>query len=190
MEPIFHEIYIQNAAIISFAHYQRNARAEETEPGGYDYLAVEKAEKEKAAKELAEQNRLYEKQQRAEADKIKKAKAKRAARLAEQERISMLPENMAKLQDFEICIKAGKENRPDKKSAWIEELVRRKIKFNPDAIKNHTIHLDDTECDIFAAYGPPKRYNRRVNKYGTNVQFVYDGLYIYTENGIVTSWSD
>ena len=40
------------------------------------------------------------------------------------------------------------------------------------------------------ALGSPKDINRSVGSWGTHEQWVYDGEYLYFENGKLTSWQD
>ncbi len=153
--------------LLSYAHAEEYETA-----GGYDYKAAEKSELEAKRKQ----------------QKINKARF--LARQAEKERKELLPENMARLKEHEVCIKAGKNSKSHKLSYWITELKRRNTLFDEQSIKNRQVKIHGYECDIFAAYGKPIRYNRRVSTYGTSVQFVYNKMYIYTDNGIITSWSD
>ena len=53
-----------------------------------------------------------------------------------------------------------------------------------DAIK---VRIGSPEANIIAKFGQPERVNRTVNRWGVSKQFVYDGVYIYTNNGVVTS---
>ena len=116
----------------------------------------------------------------------KKLKKDREIKQASQAKRDLLPENMAKLGTFEVCTKAGEEWRNKKTDNWLNEIKRRKLKFNELSIKDGTIKIGGFECDVFAAYGAPERYNRTVNQYGTKVQFVYNRTYVYTDNGIIT----
>lgn len=43
---------------------------------------------------------------------------------------------------------------------------------------------------VRASLGEPIDVNRSVGSWGTHEQWVYDALYVYVENGIVTSWQD
>lgn len=158
--------------------------------GGYDPIAAEKADKiaREAKYKLDEKNRIIDEKNYA----LKQANKKKliAKRKAANEKAALLPENMAKIETYKACINAGKELRLKNKTNWVDELTKRGEKFNIESIKDKTINIGGFECDIFASYGRPHRYNRTVNSSGTNVQFVYDGLYIYTKNGVITSWQD
>lgn len=162
--------------------------------GGYDPKAGEKAAK-KAAEE-ARTKQAIENEKQAKIDRIKAAAEKKRRdkialdKKAERERKELLPENMALMKEHEVCIKAGKNSNSDSFKNWIAELNRRGTKFDESSIRNRDIKIHGYECDVFAAYGLPDRYNRRVNAHGKSVQFVYNRTYVYTDNGIITSWSD
>lgn len=158
--------------------------------GGYDPLAGEKAEKAARERKAAEDYKLLQiENERAAALKAKQKK-EFAKRKAEKEKRELLPENIALLKEHEVCVKAGKNANSDNFSKWIAELNRRGTKYDELSIRNKQIKINGFECDIFAAFGLPKRYNRTVNARGTSIQFVYDNSYIYTDNGVITSWSD
>jgi hypothetical protein len=167
-------------AIYLFLFIAITANAEEYNTGGgYDYKAVEEAERQK--------------QLSIERKQAKEAKARKAKQLAiakQKAQQELLPENTAKLKDHEVCTKAGRATETTSYSIWLQELKRRQLRFNSASIQNKQINIGDSECDIFAVFGKPKRYNRTVNAKGTSVQFVYENTYIYTSNGVITSWQD
>jgi hypothetical protein len=168
-----------------------NVNAEEYYTGGgYDPVAAEKAEKEAKARQAIEdekQNKIERKKAAAEKQRRDKiASDKKAEKL----RKELLPENLATLKEHELCIKAGKHSNNDGFKNIISELKRRSTSYDELSIRNKQIKINGFECDVFAAYGLPQRYNRRVSARGTSVQFVYNRTYVYTDNGIITSWSD
>lgn len=151
--------------------------------GGYDYIAAQQAEiKAKKDKEEAE---LKEKKA---ADKKMKQIQQQTAQ--EKWRREILPENIRKLDDVEVCTRAGSEWRSKKTDNYIQELYRRKMGFNLSSVKEKSIKINGYSCDVLAVFGRPNRYNRSVNAYHTHAQFVYDWGYVYTEDGVITSWSD
>lgn len=158
--------------------------------GGYDPIAAEKAEKEAKAKQAI----IDEKSAKAERKKALAEKNRRdkiaAENKAERIRKELLPENLALLKEHEVCIKAGKYSAHEGFSNIISDLKRRGTKYDETSIRNKQIKINGYECDVFSAYGLPERYNRRVSAAGTSIQFVYKRTYIYTDNGIITSWSD
>jgi hypothetical protein len=52
------------------------------------------------------------------------------------------------------------------------------------------LHIGDAEFRIKEIYGEPKRINRTVTGGREHKQYVYDGFYIYTDDGIVTAFED
>ena len=60
-----------------------------------------------------------------------------------------------------------------------------------DAIEEGQIYLGMPEAAMLASLGQPIDMNRTVTSGGEHKQFVYpNGLYVYTEDGVVTSWQD
>ena len=58
-------------------------------------------------------------------------------------------------------------------------------------IGSQRIELDMSENAMLCALGYPEDSNRTVGSWGVHTQHVYgDGLYIYVQNGKVTSWQD
>lgn len=72
----------------------------------------------------------------------------------------------------------------------IAEAKRRKIKLNNALVKQESIKLGNSLCQMYAAWGLPSDRNRSVGRYGEHIQHIYGETYVYTENGIVTSWQD
>lgn len=156
------------------------------EPGGYDPVA-------EAAKQKAIEAKQKEaEQQKLKAEKIAKDKARKRAlekKLAA-EKEALLPENMARVSNDDACINAGKELRARKGEAWANELAKRGLKFEANNAFRETINIGSTECTVYAALGNPQKIHRSVGKNYIKKQFVYPSAYIYTENGIVSSWQD
>jgi len=158
--------------------------------GGYDPIAAEKAEKEAKAKQaIIDEKSAKADRKKAAAEKIRREKIA-AEKKSERIKKELLPENLAQLKEHEVCIKAGKYSNNDGFKNILLDLKRRGTKYDEISIRNKQIKINGYECDIFAAYGLPERYNRRVSASGTSIQFVYNRTYIYTDNGIITSWSD
>lgn len=154
---------------------QQQALADEEPAGGYDPIAAAKVEELKL---------------QAEKQKVKSQQRNEKAKKTNAEKAKLLPANMAKQSDEQVCINAGAEWRNKKTELWRDEIDRRNIKYSINALKNKELQIGGYECDIFLAYGLPIKANRHVNQYGTRVQFVYNRIYIYTENGLISSWSD
>jgi len=59
-----------------------------------------------------------------------------------------------------------------------------------DAILNSAVMLKMTEEMVIASIGLPNDINRTVGSWGVHEQWVYYTMYLYFENGILTSWQD
>ena len=70
------------------------------------------------------------------------------------------------------------------------EAKRRKLKMQDARIKAEEVRLGDSDCHLYAAWGPASRRNRSVGAWGADVQHIYGRTYIYTRNGIIKSWQD
>ena len=59
------------------------------------------------------------------------------------------------------------------------------------SIARREIFLGMSESAMRESLGPPIDVNRTVTQSGESKQFIYpNGVYVYTENGVVTSWQD
>lgn len=53
------------------------------------------------------------------------------------------------------------------------------------------VNIGTSELALQCIFGKPKKVNSTTNKYGTHKQWVYhNNVYIYTEDGKVTSWQN
>jgi hypothetical protein len=79
------------------------------------------------------------------------------------------------------------------------------LKLNPDlepkvrsAIEDCKIYIGMRKEDVRASWGGPTRVNRTVERYGIHEQWVYckygdclsGAIYVYFDDGILTSWQD
>jgi len=108
---------------------------------------------------------------------------------------------VAEIKDSRFCIEYGKavraktrKSEPDFLPAMVERAIAdfsAKDAFVQD-IAARRVALGMNWCEVYAAFGLPNVVNRSVGLYGEHIQFVYrdSGRYVYTENGIVTSWQD
>ena len=73
-----------------------------------------------------------------------------------------------------------------------KELRRRDDFSNIDAdlIAKRSIAIGMAEKALLCSWGPPTDLNRSVGSWGVHKQYVYSGTYVYTENGVITSWQD
>ncbi len=108
------------------------------------------------------------------------------------------PEYFYNLKNDALCVKAGKIYRGTKNQEsdvfknMEAEINKRKL-IDPEHLQwifKKTLNLGANECEILASLGLPDNINRSVNANNISKQFVYGNIYIYTENGIVTSWQD
>lgn len=72
------------------------------------------------------------------------------------------------------------------------ELWRRKLwpESDTSAIGRRQVVIGMTEDAMTCVMGAPKAVNRSVGSWGEHKQYVYPSVYIYTENGKVTSYQD
>lgn len=61
-----------------------------------------------------------------------------------------------------------------------------------EPIKTRSLRIGMSECSLIAAIGLPETANRHVYATGTRIQWVYRSrhLYVYSTDGVVTSWQD
>lgn len=52
------------------------------------------------------------------------------------------------------------------------------------------IQMGMDAAQVRAALGAPDDINRSVGSFGVHEQWVYDGIYVYLEDGVVTSWQN
>ncbi len=108
--------------------------------------------------------------------------------------------SLKEMEKDDFCVAYGKSLRDEEISEFnvVPEIVnlvqseahRRKLTFNDSDTKAERVRMGISECQLYAARGAPREANRTVGKWGVHVQHVYNGTYIYTENGRVTSWQD
>lgn len=170
---------IRHTFAVAMLIFSNVCLSEESETGGgYDYKAVEKAEKQ--AKDAAA------KKARIQSEKIKLVKEKKES----------TSEYFKSLEDDKLCVKIGTLYRKNTNQEAIKnaekEVVSRGFSIigNYDSIKKRNVNLGMNECELLASWGRPERRNRSVNAYRTSIQYVYGKTYVYTDNGVVTSWQD
>ena len=59
-----------------------------------------------------------------------------------------------------------------------------------ERILNREIWIGMTRAMALESRGTPEKNNRSVNVYGTHEQWVYENIYLYFENDLLTSWQD
>lgn len=85
----------------------------------------------------------------------------------------------------------------DMGASHLQEMQRRNLLTanELDLVKNKQIQRGMSLCAMYASWGVPYKENRSVGRWGTHIQHVYGShhssrAYVYTENGIVTSWQN
>ena len=63
------------------------------------------------------------------------------------------------------------------------------------ALANGSVYIGMQKSDLLIAIGGPEDINKSVGSWGEHLQYVYrygsyDRIYIYLENGVVTSWQN
>ena len=118
--------------------------------------------------------------------------------LTKKQKYEATPEYFASLKDDKLCLVAGKIYRSTKNQMsetlnnMEAEIYKRKL-INDDSLAyifKKSLRIGANECEIYAAFGFPDDINRSVNLNHVHKQFVYGRNYIYTDDGIVTSWQD
>lgn len=160
------------------------------EPGGYDPIAEERQKNARLEKESEERKKAFNESQKKAELKRKSDAAMLAKKQKNYEKDMLKPENMAKVDDQDACIKAGKEIRSGKPDNWQNEIRRRSLSLSRDNVRARSFNIGSTVCEVYASLGMPSKVNRTVRKNYVRKQIVYSGVYIYTENDVVTSWQD
>jgi hypothetical protein len=57
-------------------------------------------------------------------------------------------------------------------------------------VRERKLRLGMSEAGLMCSWGDPSSVNRSVGSWGVHKQFVYGRVYVYVENGKVTSWQD
>jgi len=186
--------------------------------GGYDINAIKQREEAELAKQLDAEKAEQAKQlkaKKAEQDRQKKARDERlkaekiayeAKKAAHREQLRKdAPAYLKTINNNSLCIEYGVAVRGESVEQSVDpnldfkespamvvaEAKRRNIGFNNLMVKNKQVQIGMTICEMYASLGTPEHQNRTVNSHGVLIQHVYhDRLYVYTDNGVVTSWQD
>lgn len=104
-----------------------------------------------------------------------------------------------KISDDNFCTALGKALRnkkstPDHEAAMIRRAENREGVSDSaiEGIRQRRPVLGMNACAIIAAFGRPDRSNKSVGSYGEHYQVIYEQpkLYLYVENGKLTSWQE
>jgi len=111
------------------------------------------------------------------------------------------PEQLSARSDDQLC-KTYSDARKvggligDLGASHLQEMQRRNLlsENELDLVKNRQVQRGMSLCALYASWGVPNKENRSVGRWGTRIQHVYGArytrAYVYTENGIVTSWQN
>lgn len=132
---------------------------------------------------------------------IRDAQASKSASELQSNMRDIAKDRIRKMDKADICALYGKAIRGDAfTNQWlsfdgaqqliVSEAKKRKIKLNTALVKQGSIMLGNNLCQMYAAWGLPSDRNRSVGRYGEHIQHIYGGTYVYTENGVITSWQD
>lgn len=161
-----------------------------------------------AALEKAEQERLDD-NARAEEEKRAKALADaEKAKIEEAERVEMaavrekriveLPKLLKSYSVNDLCLLRGNhltelnvfdQTDPRAKKFILDEIKRRGVKLSSqkDFDKYGKVFLGMSTCDLYISKGDPIKENIDYGSWGIHIQHIYNGMYVYSENGTVTS---
>lgn len=110
------------------------------------------------------------------------------------------PEKLKKMDVTTFCVIYGRSLRGEEMNQYLAfngsqsiisaEAKRRKMKVSIDLVKKEKIRIGMNLCGLYASWGRPQEENRTVGNWGVHIQHIYEGGYVYTENGVVASWQD
>lgn len=116
-------------------------------------------------------------------DNFLKKKKEREAKQKEEEKTQQRFEwQEEEKQQNQIAAK----KRQEEEKRMIEKYGQEKV----DKMKEGQVWIGMNEEQAIFSLGRPKDVNRRVGSWGTKEQWVYNGFYVYFENGSLTAWSD
>lgn len=128
------------------------------------------------------------------------AAAEAEAKQAQEDLIKKAPMALRKFSKDDFCVLVGQSLRDDyvfkvgpfkDGAAFVKlEATRRKLMFDSKLTRSEQIRIGISECQLYASWGYPGSQNRSVGSWGVHIQHVYGKIYVYTENGRVTSYQD
>lgn len=126
----------------------------------------------------------------AEDEEIEMAKVKADARHA----VEQLVQAMGDMDQRQFCTALGlviRSGERDAIKAFRAAAAKRRVKVDEKRTMVETIGIGISSCQLYASWGSPESENRSVGPWGVHTQHVFGSrTYVYTRNGIVTSWQD
>ncbi len=80
--------------------------------------------------------------------------------------------------------------RQEEQTAFRAAAKKRGLRISEDLVMGKSVRIGASQCDVYAALGPPSVRNRTVNAFGESLQLVYGRLLVYVSRGVVTAWQD
>lgn len=156
---------------------------------------------------ILETRRLEKEKQLTEKERAQAVRIEEQGRLWEEgnrRKKKDAPRNISKLAKLDFCDLYGRVLRDELEdsseinyfdNAHLLKVVRpeakkRGITLNDKKIKSKVVNIGMNICSMYASLGMPEDENRSVGSWGVHIQHVYSELYVYTQNGIITSWQD
>ena len=120
-----------------------------------------------------------------EEERLAASKARNARKVAEEE----LKKKVPSMTSQQLCARYSRSRQKFIR----EELHRRSAISAKDwvLIEEKSIRIGMSELALLCSIGEGEQRSRSVGSWGTHTQYVYGhGVYVYVENGVVTSWQD
>lgn len=181
-----HEVQLEQEKVIQAQDAERKIERDRLKSVEDQHKALER----QAAVEAESQRKQNEETELTRLDKERQAKMLKDA-----------PEGIRALSEDEFCDYYGDFLRGNDLAGFgtadelslvmKKEAQRRKVRVKEALIKQRKIQLGISTCELYASWGEADSKNRSVGSYGVHIQHVYgSGVYVYSQNGKVTSWQD
>lgn len=70
------------------------------------------------------------------------------------------------------------------------EAKRRNLKINENLARAQKVIVGMNQCELALSLGFPDRVHRSMSRRKVDILYVYGDLFVFTTNGVVTSWQD
>lgn len=71
-----------------------------------------------------------------------------------------------------------------------EEILKKYGKYWGEIIAENKVKIGMTTEMVIASWGKPTDINRSIGSWGKHEQWIYNGSYLYFEDGVLTAWQD